>query len=121
LTVDGRYAFRPRTRVNPWVGLATGVEWLQTSYPTYFGFPYLAVAAGIAVPVREPACVGPFVGLSAGRFQHVDSEARSTAYLGSSFNTGLVTSQPAPPSSRDITDSAWHGWIEVGVRGCLTI
>jgi hypothetical protein len=124
LVVEGRYAFRPRARVSPWVGLATGVEWLQPSYVTYFGFPYFALDVGTNLPVREPACLGPFVSVSAGRFQHMDGE-RSTALLGSTFDTGMFTSQPAGGrpvnGSGDITDAAWHGWIELGVRGCLSI
>jgi hypothetical protein len=123
LTVDGRYAFRPGARVNPWAGLKAGVEWLEQGYVTYFGFPYLAVDVGVALPVREPACFGPFVGLAAGRFQHMDGG--STAYLGSTFDTGTFTTQPATgrmvSGSGDITDAAWHGWIELGVRGCLSL
>jgi hypothetical protein len=120
LTVDGQYAFRPGAKVRPWVGLATGLEWVQQGYVTYFGFPYLAVDAGVALPAREPTCLGLFAGVSLGRFQHMDG-GRSTALLGSSFNTGLFTGQPATSSSGDIANPAWHGWIEAGIRGCLTI
>ena len=117
LAAHGRYEFRPGAPVRPWAGLAGGVEWVQQGYVTYFGFPYLAVDAGVAIPVRDPACLGPFVGASLGRFQHVDGE--STGYLNSTFTTGLVP-QPGP-NSRDIAAPAWHGWIELGVRGCLSL
>jgi hypothetical protein len=82
----------------PWVGVGAGWEWLSFDDTPDFDSPDLdgfeaLVQAGADFKVAQGFNVGPFVAFTVGNFGEVD------------FGDG------------DTFDSAWHEWLEVGIRG----
>jgi hypothetical protein len=78
----------------PWVGVGAGWEWLSSDAdgdPDLDGFEAL-VQGGADFNVAQGFNVGPFVAFTIGNFGEIEED-------------GLTA------------DSAWHEWLEVGIRG----
>lgn len=100
-----------RGRLLPWASVSAGWEWLTTSGELPFGSgpltvettangPEAALAGGVLFALRDGLAAGPFLALRGGRFQDV-----AVSYDGDAVD--------APPFG----DEAFHGWLELGVRG----
>jgi hypothetical protein len=112
LGVEGIYRFLADQRFAPWLGLGFGYEWASADYDsqnigeggTNKGFFGLAQAGGDA-RVNGALVLGPFLDVAFGRFD----SAETHAHFGNM--SGSMTS--------DITNTAVHTWITVGVRGAF--
>ena len=114
VNAEAQYQFLPGARVQPWIGLGAGAEWLFLSQSRYLA-PFLALHGGGNYSVGPSFSIGPFVGASFGQFVHAYN-AGAQPYTGSTF-----PSRPLPPRGREITDRTWHGWLEFGVRGVFAL
>jgi hypothetical protein len=100
----------------PWLGLGAGMEWLDARRTRYWAAPALEMAVGADYRFPSGWLLGPFLGLSAARFGH-GHYSGSQAYMSPVF---MPPPEP-PPRDRDISNRAWHGWIELGFRGAFTL
>lgn len=98
------YRIKPHEPIDPWVGIGVGYEWLSFSDTVdgrirsggIRGIEMFALRAGLDFQVADQLHAGPFVGFSLGQ------------YSASWRNEG---------GSEDISQTALHGWITIGVRG----
>jgi hypothetical protein len=111
--VQGHYHFSPEGRVDPWLGLGVGYEWitshvegrvigvpidLQTSHG---GPELLHLQAGVDLRATPVFGFGPFAALSLMQYTSCSAEL-----------DGNETECRLP-------DAAWHGWLLLGVRATL--
>ncbi len=112
--LEGTYRFVPAETFAPWLGLGFGYEWAGADYDapnigagaTDRGFAAL-VQGGGDIRVTPQLVLGPFVEAWSGRFDSATSRVR----------LGNGTTE----STADITNTAWHTWVTVGVRGAFRI
>jgi len=112
LGLEGIYRFLPGDKFAPWVGLGAGYEWMTADYfgtdgglgQTVRGFHGLLQGGG-DIRVGPQLVLGPFVELSMGRFDSATTRARA-------FNITTETDD-------DISDTAWHSWLTLGLRGAF--
>jgi hypothetical protein len=112
LGIEGIYRLMPEETFAPWLGLGLGYDWTSVDVTTqnanfggsatYSGFQGILMAGG-DYRVNQQLVLGPAVEASFGRFDTVASEVR----------TGLGTTS----NEMDITDTAWHTWVTLGIRG----
>jgi hypothetical protein len=118
--VDAEYAFRPGAKFRPWIGVGAGLEWLTSTVTSYRNAPFVELDVGGTAAPTPQTRVGPFLGVSVGQFVHANYFG-PRALLGSSFDTGGMLGTPAPiDRDRDISARAWHGWIQIGLRGAFS-
>ncbi len=109
--VDAQLHLGPFQTTDPWFGIGLGYEWLHFDATGcdstgacfaesfhYSGWLFPRLAAGIAFAVSPTARIGPYVTYSAGEFSNVDTTSAG---------------------SQSINNPAFHGWLEIGVRGNL--
>jgi hypothetical protein len=114
LGLEGAYRFQPEATFAPWLGAGVGYEWASADFTgpnvgggaTDKGFQALLQAGG-DVRVTPKLVLGPFLEAAFGRYDSADTRVRV-------FNTIMETSS-------DITNTAWHTWITLGVRGAFDI
>lgn len=94
----------------PWVGVATGYEWVSaertrggTVTTRYRGLELVAVQGGLEWPVWSHLALGPYALVSVGRYARY------------AVDTGQER------ASIRIPDPALHAWFQVGVRGRLLL
>lgn len=112
---------RPRSAVDPWLGIGLGYEWLSTvaqvslepadpDIPFYQSLsatqelsgPLLMAQAGLGFDLGEQLRVGPFIGGAVGRF------------IWSSFDCAEGLGCPRDGA---IDGGGFHAWLSVGVKG----
>jgi hypothetical protein len=102
---DAQLHLAPFRRVDPWIGLGLGYEWMRIDATnsdgnpdrwTYEGWVFPRFSAGLDIPLTPFFSLGPYLTYEAGRFSHVFQDSRG---------------------GFDIGDQAYHGWLEIGVRG----
>jgi opacity protein-like surface antigen len=109
--LQARYSFLPDHRLDPWVGIGAGYEWLHVSESlgersvgaTFSGFELFNVQAGADYRVSKGVSVGPFAALSFGQYK---SESVTVT-------SGSLTAD----RSASIDNQALHEWLTLGVRG----
>jgi len=106
LGLQVQYGFAPKRGTNPWIGAGVGYEWMTTKLgdnsATVRGFELPMVQAGIDFGGdSRGSTIGPFV-----------------AFTMSTFDKAKV-SMGSVSTSGDITDTASHNWIFLGLRGVL--
>lgn len=111
--LQGQYHFAPAARVDPWLGLGVGYEWITSHVEGQaFGFPIdvetehggpelLHLQGGVDVRLSPAFALGPFAALSAMQY------TSCSATLDGEYTTCRLP------------DAAWHGWLVFGVRGAL--
>ena len=105
--VEGIYNLRLGSTIDPWVGLGVGYEWLSTSASaggmsmseTFSGFELATLSAGGDFAAASQVAVGPFISFSIGKY-------------GSASVNG---------TSGDIANTAYHQWLQLGVRGTFNL
>jgi hypothetical protein len=105
--LEGLYDLRMEGVIDPWLGLAVGYEYLsldetlggQSMSGSLTGFEYATLQAGGNFAATPQIDVGPFV----------------------SFSLGKFTSASAAGVSGDITNTAFHQWLQIGVRGTFNL
>jgi hypothetical protein len=114
--------FAPNTKMDPWLGVNLGWEWLRPSASVTLpgevtgsataqsvnikqtiGGPLLEVLGGLAFDFGEHIQAGPFVSAAVGRYVRSWFECSSTA---------IGCAQPSW-----IDDGAFHGWVSIGIAG----
>jgi len=116
LGVQAHYHFLARERLDPWLGLGIGYEWLgfsvsassqgvsASSLSTIRGFEFVNFQGGLDFSIADHVVLGPVVSLAVGKY--------STDSTSSSFGTD---------TSSDITDPALHYWLILGVRAAYIL
>jgi len=103
LGIQAIWDFSPGASFDPWIGIASGYEWLTLSEgdldATFTGWEYVTLQAGADWMVSKGFGLGPFVSWGFGQYGSVDVE-------------GL--------GSGDITDKGTHQLLQVGVRGLFS-
>jgi hypothetical protein len=115
LGIEGHFHFLPRQKLDPWVGLGLGFEWLGVSVDgggaeassTFSGFEFVNLQAGLDIAVAEHFYIGPFLTLSLAQFSSVSVDCSSS---GSTLCDGFGV-------NGDIQDKAMHEWLMIGLRG----
>ena len=96
------YHFTPRDRVDHYLGLGAGYEWLAldvgVSQSRYRGPEWLSLSFGEEFPLG-PLGIGPLLSLALGRYTHYRSEI-----------------PPVAPIEGSIAHRAFHVWLLLGVR-----
>jgi hypothetical protein len=116
LGVEALYRFNPSSTFAPWLGLGAGYEWLNEDITP--GNPNINASTSLSVKgfqgllqlggdvrVTNKLVLGPFIEAAFGRYESVSN----TTTLG---NTTTDT-------SADITNTAWHTWLTLGIRGAF--
>ena len=96
------YHFTPEARVDHYVGVGAGYEWLAldvgVSRLRYRGPEWLSLRFGEEFPLG-PIGIGPLLTLALGQFTHQESDI-----------------PPVPPIEGPIADRTVHVWLILGVR-----
>jgi hypothetical protein len=115
LGAQAQYSFAPEARIDPWLGLALGYEWVGTqldgevfSIPfkastRYSGPDLLQVQGGADFRTSSIFSVGPFGSASAMRY------------------TSCSLTLAGEESRCELEEGGWHGWLIVGVRGVVEL
>jgi hypothetical protein len=112
LGVEGIYNFRLGTTLDPWVGLGVGYEWMNidlvnnngvSTSAGMSGVEFLTVQGGADHRLTPQLALGPFLSFSIARYGTFSNEARGITRSG------------------DITDTAVHEWLQLGIRGTFSI
>jgi outer membrane protein W len=111
LGVNAHYHIMPEAVFDPWVGVGFGYEILgasttlngQSQDSSIKGFQFVSLQAGGDYKVTPAFGIGPFLSFSLGQY--------STASATQGGNT----------VSADITNTAMHEWLTIGVRGVYDI
>jgi hypothetical protein len=101
--IEGIYNIPVASQALPWIGLATGYEWMNvdataggvTASQGANGFEFLTLQGGADFRLAPQFGLGPFASFSFARYSSVTGGGVST----------------------DITDPAVHEWLQIGVRG----
>jgi len=110
-----QYHFVPDKKLDPWLGLGLGYEFLRarehdaegghTASFSAHGFEFANLQAGLDIALGKAFSLGPFVGFSLGQF--MSSKTRPPG---------------APePSYSSIDDPALHMWLEPGLKATLRL
>jgi outer membrane protein len=107
LGVQGIYSFNQIGQLRPFAGVGAGYEWGsltaeaggQEASISFSGFELLNVTAGADYVLGPQFAIGPYVGLSVGR------------YSNTSVDDGSVTIEG------EIDQKAMHEWLQFGIRG----
>jgi hypothetical protein len=102
------YDVIPDGAVNPWFSLGMGWQWSQASATTggvtgtlsVSGWELPVVQAGVDFVLSKTFALGPYVGFFGGTYT----------------NLTLGTHWAVDPSTR-----AYHGWVQVGLKGTLSL
>jgi hypothetical protein len=113
--VNAQLHIRPKTSVDPWVGLGFGYEWLHAKASssgasisqTLRGFELLGLQIGTDFELDEMFKLGPFIGYSIGQFGY-----------GTKTQKDSLTDAS---SSLGIANMALHQWLTLGLRGVFNI
>jgi opacity protein-like surface antigen len=106
LGLQAQYGFAPHKGANPWIGAGVGYEWLTTKLgdnsTTVRGFELPMLQAGVDFGGDSGgSTIGPFVAFTMSTFD------KAKVRLGSVSQSG------------DITSTASHSWIFLGIRGVV--
>jgi len=111
LGIEGTVHFPFRSRWVPWLGLGFGYEWLRLKSVSNYQTLDFAAAGSTSLEAHIGAdyfalpdlAVGPYVGLSLGRY------------------SALKDTLMGYPEEQDIRERQYHGWVELGVRGTFSL
>jgi hypothetical protein len=121
LGIQAQYHFLPKKKLDPWVGLGLGYEWLTLGVDgsgggmqidmssTGKGFEFINLQGGLDFKVAPGLALGPFLSFSIAQYSSFSVSCSGNA-------CGGITTQ-----SRDIDDKAVHQWLMLGVRGTFVV
>ncbi|MEI6224024.1 MAG: hypothetical protein WCS72_04685 [Deltaproteobacteria bacterium] len=115
--VEAVYAFLPERAWNPWVSVGTGWEWTHfsvatadaSSQVTYSGWEYFNVQAGLDWNLSKTFAFGPYVGFFGGSYSTLTGNSTGPG-------AGGAVSGSIPSGYR-----AFHGWLQFGLKGTVTL
>jgi opacity protein-like surface antigen len=111
--IMGRYQLPVAAPLSPWLGLGVGYEWgtfsvhqaiigMSNTDSSWSGFEFANLQAGADYRLGAHAAIGPFVSLSFGQFQHIE--------------TTTVTGMTTTTTDEDLAKKSVHEWIMIGAR-----
>ena len=108
-----QYHFSPSEKIDPWLGLGVGYEWMTISASgagqdlstTISGVEFANLQGGVDFKVMPNFGIGPFISLPLGQYGSV-----SNSGSGAASNPG-----------GDISNKAIHEWLTFGARGAFTL
>lgn len=115
LGLQGQYRFSPSERLDPWVGLGIGYEWIWSNLngelfnipidasTSYAGPDLVHLQGGLDVALGEGVSLGPFLSVSAMRY------------------TACATELAGDEVDCELSEQSWHGWLMFGARGALEL
>jgi outer membrane protein W len=114
--VQAQYHFTTTQRVDPWLGLGIGYEFLHEHYPSsddeatleLRGFELAKLQAGIDFKISRAFALGPFASCSFGKFTHYAITRKTDGLVSYSQSGGF---DPAP----------LHEWPTIGVKGTFAL
>jgi hypothetical protein len=121
LGIQAQYHFAPAEKLDPWLGVGFGYEWLTLGVDvsgggqsfeltsTGRGFEFINLQGGLDFKVARGLGLGPFLSFSMG--QYSSASASCSGSLCDNSDT----------ESRDIDDKALHQWLLLGVRGTFVV
>ncbi len=111
LGIDAQLHLAPFQRADPWIALGLGYEWLRFDATgcdpggncfgerfRYSGWIFPRLSGGLAFAATPMVRLGPYLSFTAGQYSDVDTTSAG---------------------SQSIRNQAFHGWLELGVRGDL--
>jgi len=113
LGVDMQFHLGAHQPVDPWFGVGIGLEWLNARYfdgangasahETWSGWEFPLLEAGLDLAASPNFSIGPYVSLSIGQYTQytLDELGTSTSY--------------------GIGSPAYHGWLQIGVKGTFKL
>jgi hypothetical protein len=121
LGIQAQYHFLPQEKLDPWLGLGVGYEWLtfgtdiagggsesDVSF-TARGFEFLNLQGGLDFEVADSLALGPFLSFSIAQYGERSSSCSGNACM--DFDS----------TSEDIDDKALHQWLLLGIRGTFVL
>lgn len=113
------YAFLPRGRFAPWVGVGAGLETAKLNVAqagssaelTLKGFEIAHLTAGLDLRFWPAFRFGPFANWTLAKYTSVDA----------SVDAVDPTTQIGVTRSGDIPQKAFHGWLQFGVRAAIDL
>ncbi len=113
LGLDIHLHLAPLRHVDPWLGIGFGYEWLRFDATgcdisgfcfgerfRYSGWIFPRISAGLDLAASPFSSFGPYIAYTAGQYSNVNTDT-----------AGSMT----------IHDRAYHGWLEIGIRGNLNL
>ncbi len=103
------YHANPRGAVDPWLGIATGIESLVIHEPKtdnrrdLQGWGMVKMQIGLDIPLTRGFAVGPFGAISVSRYTHASCEGQACVAHGG------------------VQNPAMHEWIFLGLRGAFVL
>jgi hypothetical protein len=116
LGIEGHFHFMPGEKLDPWIGLGLGYEWLTLGVEgggaevsiTASGFEFFNLQAGLDIAASEHFYVGPFLSVSFAQYSDLSVDCSSNNFCDGFGADG------------DIEETAIHEWLMLGVRGAYT-
>jgi hypothetical protein len=108
--LDAQLHLAPLHRADPWLGLGFGYEWLTFDATgctggscfaerfQYAGWIFPRLSAGLDLRASPAVSLGPYLAYSPGVYSDVHTTSAGSQHI---FN------------------QAYHGWVEIGIRGNL--
>ena len=121
LGIQLNYHFTPDASVDPWIGAGFGYEWLSLSESatvlgqtvdisgTLHGWELLNLQGGVDFSVAPKFGLGPFASFSLAQYGKTSSSCSGSA-------CGATTTE-----SKDITNTAMHEWLLLGIHGAFVL
>jgi hypothetical protein len=121
LGIQAQYHFLPRKKLDPWLGLGLGYEWLTFGIDvsgggleadlsaTGHGFEFVNLQGGLDYKVSPGLAIGPFLSFSIGQYSETSSSCAGNACTDFDSTGG------------DIENKALHQWLLLGVRGTFVL
>lgn len=109
------YHFMPARKLDPWLGLGFGYEWLianadissneRSGSASLRGWEFINLQGGLDWALGEGVALGPFLSVSVAQYTTVSVECTGPACRSSVSET--------------LDDKALHSWVVVGLRGAF--
>jgi hypothetical protein len=120
LGLQAQYHFLPKKKLDPWLGVGLGYEWLTFGIDasgagserdvsiTGKGFEFVNLQGGLDFKVASGLALGPYLSFSVGQYSSTSSSCSGAC-------TGFDS------SSEDIENKALHQWLLLGIRGTFVV
>lgn len=110
--LQGQYHISPAEKIDPWLGVGIGYEIAslkataggQEASSTTKGMEYLNLQGGADFKVSPAFGIGPFLSFSFGK-----------------YSSATIKIPGLPDQSGDISETAMHQWLTLGVRGAFNL